>query len=147
MHWPKNWFSAMNLKDLKYQYLQHRAQVIVFHKEGTILNSCHALVDIKTLVNSSAYTLFPLVQGMKEVFKTLKASSAPISLPAVDFSLQGRAGFYDMEFRTHPDDSTIILWFLLDNTPLYSYFQQIQQERNLLLIEKEDRENGRLFNR
>lgn len=137
----------MNLRELKFKYLQHRAQVIVFHLDGNILASCHALADVKTILSRSVYQLFPLVQSLEDEFNKLKTSSQPISLPAVDFSLLGKQGFYDMEFRLHPDEPSLILWFLWDNTPLYAYFQQIQQERNLLLIEKEDRENGRLFNR
>ncbi|MEO1452004.1 MAG: hypothetical protein AAFV07_20905, partial [Bacteroidota bacterium] len=65
----------------------------------------------------------------------------------VDFSLEGRHGVYDFEIYAHPRQRDLRVWMIHDHTVLYQYFQEIQQERNLLLLEREDWLNQKAYER
>lgn len=127
----------MKVSELKLAVLDQLAQVIVFERTGIIIDSCHGLTDISSLLGQSAYEAFPLLGSIREVLSTLSADSPPIKLPAVEFSLLDKQGHFDFQLYAHPSDPNLLVWVLIDNTSLYQYFGKIQSERNLLRLEKE----------
>ena len=127
----------MKVSELKHLILDQMAQLIVFDRAGHLLESCHALVDLKAFIGSSLYERYPLLDSLKEVLQNLSSSSLPLSLPGVDFSFEGRWGYYDFELFVHPEHPNKLVWILLDNTALYRYFRPIQQERNEMLADQE----------
>ena len=137
----------MNLKELKLQLLDSHSQLIVFERTGAFIDSCNSLKDLSQLKGQSVFDQFPELEGLQKAIMELSPMDKPISLPAVDFSFKGERGYFDFEIYAHPDDPNLAMWLLLDQTPLYKYFQEIQQERNILLIEKEDRKSGKIYKR
>ena len=137
----------MNLKELKLQLLDSHSQLVLFERAGAYIDSCNSLKDLSYLKGRSVFDEFPELEGLQKAILGLSPMDKPISLPAVDFQFNGDRGFFDFEIYAHPDNPDLAMWLLLDQTPLYRYFQEIQQQRNLLLIEKEDRKNGRFYNR
>ena len=127
----------MKISELKLEVLNQLAQVIVFERTGRILDSCHGLVDITSIVGQSAYKVFSLLGSIKEVLTDLSSDAPPIKLPAVEFSLLDKKGYFDFQLFAHPKKENLLVWVLIDNTPLYEYFAKIQTERNLLRLEKE----------
>ncbi|MEO1451714.1 MAG: hypothetical protein AAFV07_19450, partial [Bacteroidota bacterium] len=114
----------MSLPELKLRYLQHKAQIVVFESEtGLILESCHGLADLQPLVGKSIYAHYPLFEGIRMALLDLDQAAKPITLPAVDFSLEGRHGVYDFEIYAHPRQRDLRVWMIHDHTVLYQYFQ------------------------
>ncbi|MEM7371109.1 MAG: hypothetical protein AAF587_21015 [Bacteroidota bacterium] len=127
----------MKVDELKLGVLDTLAQVIVFERNGTMVDSCHGLADISALIGQSAFDIFPLVGSIKEVLAGLTTEAPPIKLPAVEFLLIDKKGYFDIQFFAHPANPDLLVWVLVDNTSLYEYFGKIQKERNLLRMEKE----------
>jgi hypothetical protein len=135
----------MKLKDLKYRLLDQRAQIIVFHKSGELLDSCHSLVNLEASIGRSVYDKWPVLEGVRATMETLGTLEPYYRLPAVEFALPDLNGIFDFEFYPHPEEPQQVLWLMLDQSRIYRYFQRIQQERNVLLLEKEYRDTGRHF--
>ena len=127
----------MKISELKLAVLGQLAQVIVFQRDGKIVDSCHGLVDISSLIGKSAFEVFPLLGSISEVLASFTLDSPPMKLPAVEFQLLEKKGYFDFQLFAHPAEADLLVWVLIDNTPLYEYFGKIQSERNLLRLEKE----------
>ncbi|MEO0472705.1 MAG: hypothetical protein AAF206_24025 [Bacteroidota bacterium] len=133
----------MRLLDLKGEYMRQKAQIMLFDRKGVLLESCHALADVKPMLGQSVYELFPIIDSMQSVIWEQNKDADPIRIPAVDFSLNQRKGYFDFELFPHPEQEDQAVWILIDQTRVYKYFQKVQQQRNVMLVEKEYRENGR----
>jgi hypothetical protein len=137
----------MNLRDLKLNILGRFAQAVVFKRDGEMVDSCDSLVRLQTLMGTSAYDVFPLLGSMRDVLSQHKSAAKPISIPCVEFSHAGRSGVFDFAFHVHPENTDLLVWIWIDQTEIYEYLRKVQQERNILLIEKEDREMGQEIDR
>ena len=137
----------MNLKELKLQLLDSHSQLVVFERTGAYIDSCNSIKDLSYLKGRSVFDEFPELAGLQQAIQQLSPKDKPISLPAVDFSFNGERGYFDFEIYAHQDEPDLAMWLLMDQTPLYKYFREIQQERNMLLIEKEDQKNGKRYKR
>lgn len=137
----------MNLRELKLHLLGRFAQIIVFKRDGEMVDSCDSLVRLHPQMGASAYETFPLLGSMREVIAAHKSPAKPICIPCVEFSYQDRSGVFDFSFHAHPEASDLIVWVWVDQTEIYEYLRRVQQERNMLLVEKEDREMGRNVDR
>ena len=137
----------MKPRELKLHLLDKLAQVVVFDREGKILESCHSLINFGGLIGKSAYDTFPILGSMREVIRSLAVAGKPMSIPRVELAFRGLTGVFDFELYVHPDNDDWVIWFLIDQTQIYEYLRKIQQERNILLVEKEDRESGRDIDR
>ncbi len=133
----------MKLRDLKNQLLDQRAQILLFRKTGELLDSCHSLVNLEASIGRSVYDKWPVLEGIRDTVQELGIFLPHFRLPAVEFALPDLNGIFDFEFYPHPEEADQILWLMLDQSRIYRYFQRIQQERNVLLLEKEYRETGR----
>jgi hypothetical protein len=131
----------MTLRDLKASLLDPQAQVVLFRREGLLVDSCHSIARLDAWEGRSLYELVPLLRSMKMVFHSL--GSATMDLPCVEFDLEGVKGFFDFQFMAHPEDPGLLVWLIRDQTRVYRYYQGIQQERNLLRLEQEYREHGK----
>ena len=129
----------MNLDELKLSLIQPKTQVIVFGKDGPMLNSCQSMEDMSSFINSSLYDLDPLFKSMERLIEGMHAKSEPIFIPCVEFDYFGRKGFFDFQISVHPDFPELRAWLAIDNSSVYRYYQKIQQQRNELLMEKETR--------
>jgi len=132
----------MNLKELKLSLIESKTQVIVFGKDGTILDSCQSMVNIAPFIKSSLYDMDPLFKSMEFQIRNLDTSPEDIFIPCVEFDFIGRKGFYDFQICVHPDSPQLRAWLIIDNSAVYKYYQKIQQQRNELLIEKELKNKG-----
>lgn len=137
----------MNLRELKLHVLERYAQVVVFKRTGEIVDSCDSLAVLDAQIGASAYDVFPLLGSMKEVLAHHQSAAKPICIPCVEFSYPGCSGIFDFAFHVHPEDEALLVWAWVDQTEIYEYLRKVQQERNMLLVEKEDRETGRNLDR
>ncbi|MDX1908495.1 MAG: hypothetical protein SF053_15775 [Bacteroidia bacterium] len=126
----------MNLSTLKLRLLNHLSQVLVFRRDGTLVASCNSLADTSALEQASVYALFPMLDSIRELFDQLDQSAKPIAIPAVDGPMLGRPGVYDFEIYGHPESPELLVCLVVDHTALYRRLQEVQQERNLLLLEQ-----------
>ena len=134
----------MNLRELKLRMVERFTQVVVFHKiSGKLIDSCDSLARLEAHIGASVYDLFPLVGSMQEVFARNKSAAKAVCIPCVEFSFPGCAGMFDFTFHIHPQQDELLVWTWVDQTEIYEYLRKVQQERNILLVEKEDRETGR----
>ncbi len=131
----------MNLRELK-SLLLVDTQLIVFRKSGIMLESCHSLTNLQPWIGHSLYESIPLLRSMRMVLEHLSVET--IDIPSVDFVLGQRQGYYDFRFSLHPEDPDLILWLIKDQTRIYQSYAGIQQERNVLRMEKEYRERGKI---
>lgn len=131
----------MNLNQLKAQLLDPSAQIILFRKDGMLVDSCESLTELEAWKEQSLYDLVPLLKSMEMAFEHI--GEEVIDLPCVDFNLNQRHGYYDFTFQQHPEDPELIIWLIKDQTRIYRYYLAIQQERNLLRLEKEYQEHGK----
>lgn len=129
----------MNLKELKLYMLRGRIQVVLFHVDGILLDSCDGLSELSKLKGKSLYEFSPLLYSMKDQVRKLKAQEAAIHIPAVEYDFPDREGVFDFDFKAHPQEKDQRLWFIHDLTDYYHRMQRIQQERNMLLVEKQQR--------
>ena len=88
-------------------------------------------------MGESVFERYPILQSLQSVLENLQPSDGPVHLPGVDFSFEGRWGYYDFELFAHPTEADQLVWVLLDNSALYKYFRPIQQERNELRAQHE----------
>ncbi|MEL7534541.1 MAG: hypothetical protein AAFN10_24760 [Bacteroidota bacterium] len=133
----------MSPKDLKYQFLNRYHQVIIFDLKGNLLGSCNSMIDLDQLPNQNVFDQWPVLESVRPALSQLEELDIPFRLPAVELSLPELKGIFDFEFSVHPEQPEQIIWLLIDQTRIYRYFRRIQQERNMLLLEKEYRETGR----
>jgi len=133
----------MSPKDLKYQFLNRYHQVVIFDLEGNLLDSCNSMIDLQKLPTQNVFDQWPVLESIREALTQLEELEIPFRLPAVELSLPELKGIFDFEFSAHPDQEGHIVWLLIDQTRIYRYFRRVQQERNMLLLEKEYRETGR----
>ncbi|MDP5171909.1 MAG: hypothetical protein NWR72_16790 [Bacteroidia bacterium] len=131
----------MTLQQLKAHVLDHSAQVIVFQKDGLMVDSCHTLSGVKSWENKSLYDSISLLRSMQFAFSHI-GNEEVIDIPCVDFVLEQRQGYYDFTFSLHPENPDLVVWLVKDQTRVYRYYAAIQQERNLLRLEKEYKERG-----
>ncbi|MEM7659821.1 MAG: hypothetical protein AAF399_27150 [Bacteroidota bacterium] len=122
---------------MKYSVLAPMAQLIVFTRSGKMVDSCHTFLSIESILGESVYERYPILQSLQSVLEHLEGNDGPIHLPGVDFSFEGRSGYYDFELFAHPSEADWLVWVLLDNSALYKYFRPIQQERNELRAQHE----------
>ncbi|MEL6134011.1 MAG: hypothetical protein AAFR59_11670 [Bacteroidota bacterium] len=128
----------MKLQDLKLSYVKQFSQIVTFSHEGTFVDSCNSLVETHTWHGTSLYERFPILTSLQEAIKIMDQGPKPICLPAIEMSIEGRPGVFDFEIYVHPQDANLRVWMIYDNTSFYRYLQEIQQERNVLRMEKED---------
>lgn len=129
----------MNLQDLKIPALRQRTQVVVFDRSGAYEDSCHSLADFSGFRGISLYEAIPFLEGMQTLLDELRAGSEPLVLPTVELQAPGLNGFFDMFFMAHPEQPSLRVWVLLDQTAIYQRLQRIQQERNQLLAAQQRR--------
>lgn len=137
----------MRIDGLKIKYVNRFLQVIIFHENGKFHSSCDSLMDTSLWQGGNLYEKFPMLSSLKDPIRLLDQAAKPISLPAVDIDMEGLSGIYDLDIYVHPDDDRLRVWMIHDNTDLYRYLQQIQQERNVLRMEMEDLRNGKSIQR
>ncbi|MCI4670986.1 MAG: hypothetical protein MRZ79_22810 [Bacteroidia bacterium] len=137
----------MEIDKLKVRYANRFLQVIIFHENGLFHSSCNSLVDTRLWDGSNLYEKFPILSSLKDPVRLLDQAAMPISLPAVDMDMEGFTGIFDLDIFAHPDIDEYRVWMIRDNTDLYKYLQEIQQERNVLRMEIEDIRNGKSIQR
>ena len=133
----------MNLNELKSQRMNEKAQILLFKREGILVDSCHSLVDLSSSFGRSVFDQWPVLESIRPILSDIGESMDFFRLPAIEFALDGLNGIYDFEFFPHPEDPELLQLLIMDQTRIYRYFQRIQQERNVLLLEKEYQQTGR----
>ncbi|MEL6651044.1 MAG: hypothetical protein AAFQ87_09615 [Bacteroidota bacterium] len=133
----------MKPRDLKQQLLNARHQVVIFDLEGQIIESCDTIVSVETWPSANVFDQWPVLEGIRHILPELSNLEIPFRLPAVELSSFGLEGIFDFEFTIHPEHPEQIVWLMCDQSKIYRYFRRVQQERNMLLLEKEYRQNGR----
>ena len=119
--------------------LKGRIQLVLFHVDGTLLDSCDGLSNLSSLKGKSLYEFSPLLYSIKGQLFRLKKQETAIHLPAVEYDFPDREGVFDFDFKAHPQEKDQRLWFIHDLTDYYLRMQRIQQERNMLLVEKQQK--------
>jgi hypothetical protein len=134
----------MSSDRLKMQLLNSMAQVVVFDERGRILESCQTLADFGELAQHSVFDLFPMLISMTESLTEQNDPQELLYLPGVEIRKHGLDGFFDMELKIHPKKPGVFVWLIVDQSRLYTYFRDIQQERNELRLNLEYLLNGKL---
>lgn len=128
----------MKLQELKLRYVQRFSQIVVFTHDGQFVDSCNSLAETHTWHGTSLLDRFPILSGLQDAIKIMDQGLKPICLPAIEMAIENRPGVFDFEIYVHPQDPDLRVWMIYDQTPFYRYLQEIQQERNVLRMEKED---------
>ncbi len=127
----------MNLNELKLSILNQYAQLVVFDRSGTIVDSCNSLVDLSAAIGRSAYDLFPFIDSIQHDLHVLDTGSENLTYWGVESSIYGLDGFFDFEVAIHESADDCYLWLIQERSEFYRTYQEVQGERNLLRMQQE----------
>ncbi len=134
----------MKPNELKHRLLNDLSQVVLFNKSGIILDSCHTLADLKSLIGKNAFENFPFLISARESLELLEPDMPGQTYVGVEMNEWGLDGYFDFELRLHPFHPDEYVWLIVDQTQIYRYFKEIQSERNKLRMEMEYLLTGKL---
>ncbi len=123
----------MNLKLLKAEMLNSKAQVIAFEPTGKLLSSCNTLFSIPKKEYEELFNSFPVLESLQLSFKAMEENEI-LKLPCIWLGNFGVSGYYDFTFRK---EGNLIIWLIQDFDEIYSKNIIIQQERNDFVINSE----------
>ncbi len=123
--------NAMFIKHLE-EVLKETFQMIIFDKQGSILDSNNTFVDLTPLLGTSVYDFDPFIESLHEVLDSLNAENRSIKFPRMEIPFGGRQGVFDhrITFFSHESGQDYFVWIVWDTTNSNQYLALVQQERN-----------------
>lgn len=133
----------MNLKDIKYGPFDSFSQVIVFDREGKILQSDDTIVT----VSGTSQNIFQdsFLSGMEAMVHELKAED-PLVFECVNTDLFGKTSHFDLIIKPISESRDQLAMIIYDFGPQYDRIFELQQERNMAEIhaKKAERETNQI---
>ncbi|MFK7899370.1 MAG: hybrid sensor histidine kinase/response regulator [Cyclobacteriaceae bacterium] len=123
----------MDLSKLKTAYFEDKSQFVLFEQDGGIKDSCNSLIELD--LSTSLYDQMPLIDSIKETFKTLPTDEE-LNYPCVNHIIDGAIKYFDFHFRRSSKVGKV-LWIIIDVTEQYEQLIHVQQERNHAAISEE----------
>lgn len=132
------------LQQFKSQFAPAGFQFVLLDNQGVIVESCNSLFNLNLYQGLSAFTFIPFLESIEETLVQITAQDAPIYFPRLDIPFFSHDKIYDFTFqRFEPTpEHSFIAWIIRDNTSHYYYLRQIQQERNMVIVQNERRAAG-----
>lgn len=120
-----------NIDRIKLELIAPASQVIIFHSNGDLADSCDTLIRIDP--GTSVFDQFDFLKSIEEVFPGLPIGER-LTFDAVEWT-EGAEGLFAMEFVK--TDSIRIQWIIQDRSKDKAQIAQVQQERNESAINEE----------
>lgn len=122
----------MNLKEIKYDPFEKFSQVIIFDREGKILDSDDAIVK----VSESTFNIFQdsFLTGMESLVFDL-SSNDPLTFECINTDLFGKTSHYDLIIKPVEEGSDQYALIVYDFGAQYERIFELQQERNVAEIQ------------
>lgn len=123
--------SLSNLDRIKLNMISALTQVVIFHTNGDVLESCDTLVKVDA--KNSIFSQFDFLKSIEEVFPSLPEGEK-LDFDMVEWNEQ-RSGLFSLSFERL--DSTKIQWVIFDKTKEQENIGKVQQARNESAINEE----------
>lgn len=122
----------MNLKEIKFSPFERFSQVIIFDRNGKILESDDTIVK----VTNSSFNLFQdsFLSGMEELIFDLRTND-PLTFECINTDLFGKTSHYDLLIRPMEEGSDQYAFIIYDFGAQYDRIFELQQERNVAEIQ------------
>lgn len=121
--------------------LSNLTQIIIFDKEGSIVESNDTLFNSNEIGATPVYLYFPLIES---IFHLLFKKD--IDFQGVEVENKLLAGVYDYSFRAIPkDNSNYIEWTIEDRTNEYNHKRIQQQERQENIIRQQQKDYRNVY--
>ncbi len=144
----------MNLDELKLAALAGEYQVATIDPDGTLLNSCHSLIDLRDSIGKPFFDHFSIFCGLHPEVMSLNESDPELCVPKVSAPEFRTDEHLDFRFRFRGKGRSVLL-LISAHESVNRQLQETQQQRNETAIASEhqrDRdaatraENGSLRN-
>ncbi|MEM7040950.1 MAG: hypothetical protein AAF570_28560, partial [Bacteroidota bacterium] len=103
----------MKIGDIKGQLLAERFQAAVLASDGTLLESCDALMDLRGYMGQDILSEIPIFIGLRHAILTLQ--DEVFRIPMIQFEFEGKTHIYSFEFRKDADTGNVI-WLIFNNS-------------------------------
>ena len=122
----------MNLKEIKFSPFERFSQVIIFDREGKILESDDTIVK----VTNSSFNLFQdsFLSGMEELIVDLSVND-PLTFECINTDLFGKTSHFDLIIKPVEEGSDQYAFIIYDFGAQYDRIFELQQERNVAEIQ------------
>jgi len=120
-----------NIDRIKLQLFAPLSQVVIFHTNGEIIDTCNTLVSVEP--KRSVFDQFDFLKSIEEVFPGLPVGEQ-LTFDAVEWN-EGTEGLFAMEFIKA--DNIRIQWVIQDRSKDKAQIALVQQERNESAINEE----------
>ena len=121
----------MNFDNLKLEHIGHTIQIVIFNREGDLIDTCNSIIKFDPGTNLFEHVVF--LESIKSELQNLTIENQLdyhcISNPF------GNDYAYDFSFEL--DKEAQIIWYLSNYTSQYNQVRDIQQSRNDGAIIKE----------
>ncbi len=124
----------MTLKDHKSQFISNKVQIILFNKEGQLIDSCDTLFTVTVKERNTLYDVFPFIESIKSNLVLLRPNASALHFPRIEFFHENVAIICDFTFYANANNPDEIVWCIQDFTPQYQYLMAMQQERNESIV-------------
>ncbi len=122
----------------KLKLVDHLSQLVRFDLDGNLLDSTDEIVVMK--VKTNLFEEIPLLSSLKDTLKGLK-SRENITFKCIQDDYFGVSQFFDFTFfHENTDDGPCILLLIQDFTTQYQKVLELQQDRNVESIAKQNAE-------
>lgn len=119
-----------SIDQLKLELISGKSQIVLFRKNGELVDTCHTLLQIDS--KKSLYEQFNFLLSIKEVLQNL--GQEPLHFELIEWEEQ-TSGLFSLRFQTLEED--LIQWTILDRTADREQILSVQQARNDEAIGKE----------
>ncbi|OEK02662.1 hypothetical protein BFP97_14525 [Roseivirga sp. 4D4] len=120
-----------NIDRIKLQLIAPISQVVIFHTNGEVIDTCNTLFSVET--KRSVFDQFDFLKSIEEVFPGLPLGER-LTFEAIEWN-EGTEGLFAMEFVK--TDNIRIQWIIQDRSKDKAQIAQVQQERNESAINEE----------
>ena len=119
----------MTLAELKLSAIDGQHQVATLDPDGTLVESCHSLVDLSALVGTNVFESVSAFVGLGDVVGGLGPGDPVLQLPLAAIPEFGGDAHHDVSFRYQGEGEPILL-LITDRAAANAALRAMQQERN-----------------
>lgn len=124
----------MDFFKIKERLRGQNAQILVFDREGSYIDSCNTIISVPKNVTTIA-DLSPFFESIKLSAENLEEGEE-LKLPAMDIPILCKRGIYDITIRIDKIEKYFLV-LIEEKTKFYQNVRLIQQERNQYSVDNE----------